>query len=84
MQVHSKSAPERLDHPHQTYLEIYRLIDENDEILAILFDDWRRSTAFMALAGWLNHGLVTEEEFETLSTETRAVMSNTFDITFYE
>jgi hypothetical protein len=60
IQVHSKSTPEHLELAHQTYLELYRFIDENDELLADLFDDWRRSTALTALMGWLSHGLVTK------------------------
>lgn len=82
-QIHSKSAPDHFEEAHKTYLEVYRVVDENDALLADLFDDWRRSMAFIRLMGWLSHGLVTEEEFRSLSQETQMVMSAIVNPKFY-
>ena len=36
---------------HQTYLDVHRTIREDDKLLAILFDDWRRSNASLMFLG---------------------------------
>ncbi|WP_420628903.1 hypothetical protein [Candidatus Leptofilum sp.] len=83
LQVHAKSDANHLEEAHKSYLEIYEFIDENDEMLAILFDGRRRSTAFMTLMGWLSQGLVTKKELESLSEDTQRTMSNQAEIKFH-
>ncbi|MBK8904352.1 MAG: hypothetical protein IPM53_24450 [Anaerolineaceae bacterium] len=81
--IHSTSDPVHIENAHQTYLEVYKLVNEGDEAVADLFDDWRRSMAFIRLMGWLSQGLVTEEEFRSLSQETQSLMTATVNIEFY-
>ena len=56
---------------HDAYLELYRYIKEQDEIVADCFDDWRRSNAMILLLHWRSQGLITDEEFQAFTPETR-------------
>jgi len=60
------------DDPHKTYLNVYKYLDGQDDELGSLFDDWRRSTALLTITGWVQAGLVTDEELEAFSEETKA------------
>ena len=77
------NAPQQ--NAHQKYLDIYRGIHDDNELLAVLFDDWRRSNASLMFLGWVNHGLVTEDEFDAFSDETKA-LANLLDdgFSFYQ
>jgi hypothetical protein len=75
---------ENLENAHKRYLAIYKEIDERDNLLADLFNDWRRSSAMMTLMSWTAHGLVTQDEFESLSEETRAMVQQFGDVVFYK
>ena len=57
--------------PHEAYLQIYKFVQDRDKIVAELFDDWRRSTVFFVLCGWLREALLTRTEFDTLSEDTQ-------------
>lgn len=59
---------------HKAYLEIYSYIADRDELLSILFDDWRRSNARLMIMGWATHGLMTETEFAEFSDEMQALV----------
>jgi hypothetical protein len=56
---------------HESYLAVYRLLDKEDDQLAGLFNDWRRSTAYMTLMKWAKAGIITEEEFLSFDEDTR-------------
>jgi len=56
---------------HDTYLKLYKYIDDQDKEVAICFDDWRRSTAILTLTAWRARGLITEEEFQAFTLDTR-------------
>ena len=56
---------------HERYLAVFRLIKRRDQELADLFNDLRRSTALRQLACIQSRELLTEEEFERFSPETR-------------
>jgi hypothetical protein len=56
---------------HERYLKLFRLIDRRDDELADAFDDLRRSTAIFRLMTMRRLGLVTEEEMEGFTPETR-------------
>jgi hypothetical protein len=56
---------------HQTYLAIYKLTERSDKEMAELFNDYRRSTAFLQIAMMHSRGLLTEQEFQQFSPETR-------------
>ncbi|HEX8763583.1 MAG TPA: hypothetical protein VF740_00410 [Candidatus Acidoferrum sp.] len=59
------------DGHHARYLQIYRIMQRRDREIARLFDNPRRSQALTMLAQIRSHGLLTEDEFSSLSPETR-------------
>ena len=56
---------------HEIYLAIYKLFERRDKEMADIFNDYRRSTAFFQIAMMHSRGLLTEQEFQQFSTETR-------------
>jgi len=59
---------------HQRYLEIYQAIKRRDKEVAQIFNDHRRSTAYFELAAIQSHGLLTQEELQRFSAETRSAI----------
>jgi hypothetical protein len=59
---------------HERYLEVVTLVDRRRDELANAFDDMRRSRAFQRLASIMYHKLLTQQEFERFSDETRKVV----------
>lgn len=59
---------------HRAYLDLYKYIHTGDEKIANCFNDWRRSQALNILASWRLEKLLTDEEFNTFSPETRAMV----------
>ena len=56
---------------HQRYIKMWELIQEQNQEIALAFDDHRRSTAFLKILQIHRRGLFTEEEFARFSEETR-------------
>jgi hypothetical protein len=56
---------------HQRYLGIFKIIEQRDREVANIFNDPRRSNALTMLAKIRSEGLLTEDEFSSLSPETR-------------
>ena len=59
---------------HTSYLQIFRILQQRDREMARLFDNPRRSQALPMLAQIRPQGLLTEDEFSSLSPETRAAI----------
>ena len=59
---------------HERYLQIFRIIEQRDREMALLFDNPRRSDALRMLAQIRSHRLLTEDEFSSLSPETRGLI----------
>jgi hypothetical protein len=59
---------------HERYLDIYKLMEQRDRQMSLLFDDPRRSQALAMLARIRSEGLLTEDEFSSLSAETRGAI----------
>ena len=64
---------------HQRYLDIFRIIKRRDREMARLFNGPRRSQGLMMLAQIRLEGLLTEDEFSSLSPETRGVIDMLLD-----
>ncbi len=56
---------------HDRYLKVYKLIRDRDRQIANAFNDFRRSTAVMQLAIMRKMGLLTNEELNQFSEQTR-------------
>jgi hypothetical protein len=59
---------------HERYIAIYQLLQNRDQEIATVFDFLRRSTALMQIAAFRNRGLLTEEELNRFSKETREIV----------
>ncbi len=59
---------------HSAYLELYKHIHTSDERVSNCFDDTKRSRAMTILINWKLEDLLTEEEFNAFSPETRAIV----------
>jgi hypothetical protein len=59
---------------HERYLAVYRLIKDGDRDIAESFNDLRRSTALLRLAGMTSLGLITRDEMRSFSDETRLLL----------
>lgn len=57
--------------PHDRYGRLFDLIKQQDREVAIMFDDHRRSTAFVKIIAIHTRKMFTEEEFARFSEETR-------------
>jgi len=64
----------RAQSPHQRYLDIFKIIERRDREIASIFNDPKRSNAFTMLARIRAAGFLTEDEFSSLSPETRSAI----------
>ena len=60
---------------HERYLAFYRLMCERDQEMVQLFDDLRRSTAWLRLLGLVRAELVNAEELAGFSESTRRFLA---------
>jgi hypothetical protein len=61
---------------HQRYLDIFKIIEQRDREMASTFDDPKRSNALTMLARMRSEGLLMEDEFSSLSPETRGAIQS--------
>jgi hypothetical protein len=57
---------------HPRYLAMYKLIHDRDRELADMFNDVRRSNAFVRILLLRRNGLFTDEEFAGFGAETKS------------
>jgi hypothetical protein len=60
--------------PHQRYLDIFKIIERRDREIASIFNDPKRSNAVTMVARIRAAGMLTEDEFSSLSPETRSAV----------
>lgn len=60
----SKIIKNEGDHAHARYLELWKMLRSENEDIAIMFDDLKRSNALIKLAKWKFHGLITDDELK--------------------
>ena len=59
---------------HQRYLDIFKIVERRDREIASIFDNLKRSNALTMLAQMRANGLLMEDEFSSLSPETRSIV----------
>jgi putative SOS response-associated peptidase YedK len=59
---------------HRVYLDLYKRIHARDKTLGNCFNHWSRSQALTLLINWRAENLLTDEEFNDFSVETRAIV----------
>ncbi|MDP9139497.1 MAG: peptide ABC transporter substrate-binding protein [Pseudomonadota bacterium] len=75
LQEVTRAASEQVGMSHERYLTIFGLIEQGDKQIGRAFDDLRRSNALSKLAEMRRMQLITEEEFEAFSDETRSAVA---------
>ncbi len=56
---------------HEAYLALWALLDKEDDEIALMFNELKRSTAILKLAQWRSHGLLSENDLALFSEETQ-------------
>ena len=56
---------------HGAYLALWQLLNTEDDQIALMFDDFKRSTAIFKLAAWKRHGLISDAALSEFSEGTR-------------
>ncbi len=69
---------------HEIYLALWKLLREESDEIALLFDDLKRSRALSNLAAWRLYGLISESEMALFTEETqdRVKVINEFEDEF--
>lgn len=60
---------------HETYLNIWDVMTEEDRELSAMFDDVKRSNAVFKLAQLKRNRIISDEKFEEFSTETKHLVN---------
>ncbi len=56
---------------HEAYLQLWKLLKQEDREISIMFDDLKRSNAIHKLAAWKHNRVVSEIRFTAFSDETQ-------------
>lgn len=59
---------------HKVYQSLWDLLKKEDAVIASMFDDLKRSTAFFKLAAWQRNGLVSKSELALFTEETQNIV----------
>jgi len=62
------------DTPHQRYLKLWKYIRKHDRVLAVVFDNPRRSSAYTQMHEALTAGIITIDELKTMGEETQQLI----------
>lgn len=65
---------------HERYLQVFRLVQDQDRRMAEIFDDVRRSNAVRRVALMRSSGLISDDEFAKFSEELRDVVQRSQSI----
>jgi hypothetical protein len=60
---------------HEAYLDLWKLLQNEDRTIALLFDDFKRSTAIFKIVGWLRYGLISNADLAIFTDETRETVA---------
>lgn len=56
---------------HKYYLKLWKVMEAEDKEIALMFDDLKRSTAIFELSMWKRNGILSDDDFEELTEETK-------------
>ena len=65
---------------HRYYLKLWKVMEEEDKEISLMFDDLKRSTAIFKLSVWKRNRLLSDENFEEFSEETQRRIESLCDI----
>lgn len=61
----------RKGHEHESYLKLWKMLRHEDEEIARMFDDLKRSNALIKLASWRTNHLLSDHDLNGFSEETQ-------------
>ena len=56
---------------YESFLALYRFVDDSNETIAIVFDNRRRSSALLQIAAAVVRGIMSDSELNSFSEETQ-------------
>ena len=59
---------------YKTYLDLWKTMNQEDKKLSSMFDDLKRSTAINKITVWKRNSLISEDEFNLFSSETKELV----------
>jgi len=57
--------------PHKAYIKLWRVLEDEDRKIARAFNDMKRSNALMKLLDMVRHDLLTKDELNKYTKETK-------------
>jgi len=66
-----KISDGRKGQEHKAYLNLWKLIKNEDHEIGIMFDDLKRSNASHKLAAWRRNNVISDEDFSEFSDKTK-------------
>ncbi|WP_076543131.1 hypothetical protein [Shewanella sp. UCD-KL21] len=68
-------ANHRVGKEHQSYLDLYRLIEVEDSKIAEMFNNPTRNNVLLKIVALKNHGVLSDEQLHLFSEETQEFVS---------
>jgi hypothetical protein len=65
---------------YQVFMALYKHYHKKDKLIADCFDDYRRSTAIYKILHLLYNKIITDDEFEGFSSETKEIVEKIKEI----
>ena len=59
---------------HNAYLELWKLLNKEDEDISIMFDDLKRSNAVQKLSAWKQKEIISNKQISEFTTETQQII----------
>lgn len=66
---------DRVGKEHQSYLDLYSLIEGEDAKIAEMFNNPTRNNVFLKIVSLKKHGVLSDEQLELFSEETQEFVS---------
>lgn len=64
---------------HSKYLEIWKILKVQDKDIALMFNDFKRSTAIQKVSFWRYHNLISDVDFSDFTVETQKEINRMVD-----
>ncbi len=65
---------------HKTYHQLWDILRSDDEKIAQMFDDLKRSSAIFKLIAWKEYGILADNDFKEFSEETQNRINSIIEI----
>ncbi len=65
---------------HKYYLKLWKVMEEEDKEISLMFNELKRSTAIFKLSVWKRNRPLSDENFEEFSEETQRRIESLCDI----